>query len=447
MLPLLLLLAVSPLAAQDVGITYTKFELENGLRVLVHEDRSIPIVAVNVWYHVGSGYEEPGRTGFAHLFEHIMFEGSGNVPRGDFDRLLEAAGGSNNGTTNTDRTNYFEAVPSNALELALWLEADRMGLLLDDMDQRKLDIQRDVVKNERRQSYENRPYGMFWETASAAMYPPGHPYSWSTIGSMDDLSAATLEDVESFFRRYYVPNNAVLAIAGDVDVAAVEPMVRRLFGWIPRGTDVERPDVQMPGLESTRYITLEDRVTLPQINLLWRTPPAYAEDDAALNALGELLTGGKNSRLFRRLVYDEQVAQDVSAFNWSKLLSGDFYLRITGREGVDLRSLEAAAMEEIRRVAEEAPEAGELARVVNGIETDFVRSLETNLGRADRLNAYLYFTGEPNFAPQDLERYRALTPEDLQRAARMYLADEHRVVISIVPTGRTDLAPAPTEEN
>jgi zinc protease len=253
--------------------------------------------------------------------------------------------------------------------------------------------------------------------------------------------------VESFFRRYYVPNNAVLAIAGDVDVAAVEPMVRRLFGWIPRGTDVERPDVQMPGLESTRYITLEDRVTLPQINLLWRTPPAYAEDDAALNALGELLTGGKNSRLFRRLVYDEQVAQDVSAFNWSKLLSGDFYLRITGREGVDLRSLEAAAMEEIRRVAEEAPEAGELARVVNGIETDFVRSLETNLGRADRLNAYLYFTGEPNFAPQDLERYRALTPEDLQRAARMYLADEHRVVISIVPTGRTDLAPAPTEEN
>jgi len=446
-LPLLLLLAASPLAAQDVGIPYTQFELENGLRVLVHEDRSIPIVAVNVWYHVGSGYEEPGRTGFAHLFEHIMFEGSGNVPRGDFDRLLEAAGGTNNGTTNTDRTNYFEAVPSNALELALWLEADRMGLLLDDMDQRKLDIQRDVVKNERRQSYENRPYGMFWETASAATYPEGHPYSWSTIGSMEDLSAATLDDVESFFRRYYVPNNAVLAIAGDVDAATVEPMVRRLFGWIPRGAHVERPDVPVPALEATRYITLEDRVTLPQINLLWRTPPAYAEDDAALNALGELMTGGKNSRLFRRLVYDEQIAQDVSSFNWSKLLSGDFYLRITGREDVDLRRLEAAAMEEIRRVAEEAPAATELARVVNGIETDFVRSLETNLGRADRLNAYLYFTGEPNFAPQDLDRYRALTPEDLQRAARRYLADENRVVISIVPTGRTDLAPDPTEDN
>jgi zinc protease len=445
--PLLLALLASPLAAQEVGIPYTKFELENGLRVLVHEDRSTPIVAVNVWYHVGSGYEEPGRTGFAHLFEHIMFEGSGNVPRGDFDRLLESAGGTNNGTTDTDRTNYFEAVPSNALELALWLEADRMGLLLETMDQRKLDIQRDVVKNERRQSYENRPYGMFWETAAAATYPAGHPYSWSTIGSMDDLSAASLEDVESFFRRYYVPNNAVLAIAGDVDAAAVEPIVRRLFGWIPRGDEVLRPDLPVVPLPASRHITLEDRVTLPQVNLLWRTPPAYSEDDAALNALGELLAGGKNSRLFRRLVYDEQIAQDISAFNWSKLLAGDFYLRITGREGVDLRRLEAAALEEIEKLAAEPPEPSELQRVVNGIETDFVRSLETNLGRADRLNAYLYYTGDPDFARHDLDRYRALTPEDLQRAARTHLAGRDRVVISIVPTGRTDLAPAATEED
>jgi len=437
---LMLALLAAPAAAQDVSIPHTSFTLPNGLRVLVHQDHSAPIVAVNVWYHVGSGYEQPGRTGFAHLFEHIMFEGSGNVPRGDFDRLLEAAGGTNNGTTDTDRTNYFETVPSNALELALWLEADRMGLLLEDMDQRKLDIQRDVVKNERRQSYENRPYGMFWENAVAALYPPGHPYSWSTIGSMGDLSAASLEDVENFFRRYYVPNNAVLSIAGDVDLAEVERMVTRLFGWIPRGEEVLRPELPVPSLEATRHITLEDRVTLPQVNLLWRTPPAYEDGDAAANALGQILAGGKNSRLFKRLIYDEQIAQDVSAFNWSKLLSGDFFLRITGREGVALNRLEQAALEEVARLAQTPPTAAEMQRVINGIETDFVRSLETNLGKADQMNAYFYYTGEADFAAQDLARYRALTPADVQRAAREYLAGRNRVVISIVPTGRTDLA-------
>jgi zinc protease len=437
-------LLASPLAAQEVEIPHTVFTLPNGLRVVVNEDRSTPVVAVNVWYHVGSGYEQPGRTGFAHLFEHILFEGSKNVPEGDFDNLLEAAGATNNGSTNVDRTNYYEILPSNALELALWLEADRMGLLLEAMDQKKLDVQREVVKNERRQSYENAPYGMLWETAAAALYPQGHPYSWTTIGSMEDLSAATLEDVEGFFRRFYAPNNATLAISGDVDAAAVRPMVERLFGWIPRGEAVERPQIPVPAIAASRNITLEDRVTLPQINLIWRTQPRYTPDDAALDALAQILTDGKNSRLFKRLVYDEQIAQTVSGFNRSNLLSGDFYLRITGKPDMDLGRLERVVTEEIARLAATPPTAAEMQRVVSGIETAFVGSLETTAGKADQLNSYLYYTGDPGFVGRDLARFRALTPADIQRVAREYLAGRNRVAISIVPTGRTELA-APTE--
>lgn len=439
LLPLLGLLA-TPAVAQEVSIPYTSFTLDNGLRVIVHEDRSTPIAEVNVWYHAGSGYEEPGRSGFAHLFEHIMFEGSGNVPRGDFDRLLEAAGGRNNGSTNTDRTNYYVTIPANALELALWLEADRMGLLLEAMSQQKLDIQRDVVKNERRQSYENRPYGMFWETASAALYPAGHPYSWTTIGSMDDLSAASLEDVESFFRRYYAPNNAVVVVAGDVRADEVRRIAERFFGWIPRGEEVRRPEIPVPTLAETRYITLEDQVTLPQVNLIWRTPPAYADDEAALNALASILAGGKTSRLFKRLVYDEQIAQDVGAFNWSKLLSGDMMMRLTARADVPLERVERAALEEIRRLAQTPPTAAELEGVVTRLQTEFVRSLETVGGKAEQLNAYYYYTGEPDFAARDLARYQALTPQEVQRVAQRYLDDQNRIVISIVPAGRTELA-------
>ena len=440
--PLLLLPFLLPPAAraQEVGISHELFELDNGLRLIVHEDPSIPIVAVNVWYHVGSGYEEPGRTGFAHLFEHIMFEGSANVPEGDFDNLLEAAGAVNNGSTNPDRTNYYEILPSNALELALWLEADRMGGLLETMSPQKLNIQRDVVKNERRQSYENRPYGMFWETAVAALYPAGHPYSWSTIGSMEDLSAATLEDVSAFFRRYYAPNNAVLVVAGDVEADAVRAQVQRLFGWIPRGETVDRPELPVPPIPETRYLELEDRVTLPQLNLMWRTGKAFGPDDAALSALGAILTDGKNSRLYNRLVYREQVAQSVSAFNDSQLLSGDFYVRVMGKEETPLEELEAAVLEEIARLAAEPPTAEELQRVKSSVETQLVGGLETVAARADALNSYFYYTGDPDRAGEQLAAYRALTPADIQRVARRYLAEANRVVISIVPTGRTDLA-------
>jgi zinc protease len=441
---LLVLAAVPtvPTVAQEVRVPFTTFELPNGLRVIVHEDHTTPLAAVNVWYHVGSSYEQTGRTGFAHLFEHIMFEGSANVPDGEFERLLEAVGALHDGATSQDRTYYWQTVPSNALALSLWLEADRMGQLLAALDQRNLDVQRDVVKNERRQMYENRPYGGVSEATMPALYPAGHPYSWPVIGSMADLSAATLEDVEAFFRRYYVPNNAVLAVAGDVDPAEVRRLVEQYFGWIPRGEEVRHPEVSLPRIAETRHITLEDRVTLSAVQLTWRTPRAYAPDDAALHALAGILAGGRNSRLYRRLVYDEQIAQEqqLTAYNWSRRLSGDFLLWITARENVELARVERAVLEEIAKLAAAPPTAAELQRVVNGIETRFVRSLESVEGKANQLNAYLYHTGDPGYLPQDLARYRALVPADIQRVAREYLADQERVVISVVPTGRPELA-------
>lgn len=436
----LLMLLTTPALAQEVSLPHTIFELPNGLTLIVHEDNSTPIAAVDLWYHVGSGYEVPGRTGFAHLFEHVMFEGSANVPRGSFDEWLEAAGGSMNGSTSSDRTNYYETVPSNAVELALWLEADRMGHLLETMSQQKLDLQRDVVKNERRQRYENQPYGLFYEVASEALYPAGHPYSWSPIGSMEDLSAASLDDVESFFERYYVPNNAVLVVSGDVEPDQVRTQVERLFGWIPQGAAVAPPDLPTPSIPQTRHITMEDRVTLPQVNLIWRTEPLYAPGDAALDVLGEILGSGKNSRLYRRLVYDEQIAQDVIAYNSSRLLSGDLFIRLTGREGIDLERLERAALEEIGKIAATPPSEAELERVVNGIVTSYVAGLESALGKAEQLNLYYYYTGDPDYAAEDLARYRSLDPVDIQNAARDYLANANRIVISIVPEGRTDLA-------
>ena len=436
-------LATVPLAAQDIDIPHTTFTLPNGLRVIVAEDRSTPIAAVNVWYHVGSGYEKPGRTGFAHLFEHVMFEGSKNVKEGDFDNLLEAAGGNNNGSTNPDRTNYYETVPSNAVELALWLEADRMGGLLDDLNEQKLNSQRDVVKNERRQSYENRPYGLLYETAYEALYPKGHPYSWTTIGSMEDLSAATLDDVKEFFRTYYAPNNASIAIVGDVRTDEVRRTVERFFGGIPRGDEVRKPEIPVPAIAATRYITREDRVTLPDVSIIWRTGPRFSADDAALEVLGEVLSGGKSSRLYKRLVYDEQIAQMVSASNQAQLLSGDFWIRMRGKATTDLDVLERAAYEEIAKLAASGPTRQELERVINTLETGFVGSLERVGGfggKADQLNSYLYYTGDPGYVAKDLARYRAVTPADVQRVAREYLAGKNRVVISFVPQGKTALA-------
>src|SRR5687768_3981811 len=325
----------SALAAQTVPpLVYEKYTLPNGLTVILHEDRSVPLVTVNTWYHVGSGDELPGRTGFAHLFEHIMFMGSQNVPVGAFDVWLESAGASNNGSTTTDRTNYYEDVPSNALPLALWLEADRMGWLLPTMDQGKLDLQRDVVKNERRQSYDNQPYGRAYETLLAAVYPAGHPYSWPTIGSMTDLSAAALDDVKNFFRTYYAPNNATLSIAGDFDPDSVRAWVNRYFSGIPRGPQMPaRPTVPQVNIPRDTFLVLEDKVQLPRVYNVWHSVRMFHEDDARLDMVAYVLAGDKNSRLYKRLVYDLQIAQDVTAFQNGTRLDGMFLISVTPKPG------------------------------------------------------------------------------------------------------------------
>jgi zinc protease len=315
-----------------------------------------------------------------------------------------------------------------------------MGGLLQTLTQSKLDTQRDVVKNERRQRYENQPYGLMWEIAYDALYPAGHPYHWTTIGSMEDLSAASLDDVKNFFRRYYTPNNAVLTVAGDVNPAEVRRLVEQYFGWIPRGPEITRPSVPVPPIPATRYIVKEDRVTLPQVTMTWRSGPRFSADEAAMNALAQILTGGKSSRLYKRLVFDRQVAQSTSAFNDANLLSGDFWIIIRGKPDIQLDSLEAAVNEEVAKLAATPPTAEELQRVVNGIETAFVSNLETVQNKADQLNDYEYFARDPGYVARDLARYRALTPADIQRVAARYLHGKNRLVLSFVPQGKTALA-------
>jgi len=423
-----------------LSVPYTRFSLPNGLDVVLHEDHAVPSVTVNIWYHVGSGREKPGRTGFAHLFEHIMFEGSKNVPEGKFDEWLEAAGGDNNGSTNTDRTNYYENIPSNALELPLFLESDRMGFLVDAMTPEKVDGQRDVVKNERRQSYENRPYGLASILISENLYPPDHPYHWPTIGSMDDLSAASFEDVVEFFKKYYVPGNASLVIAGDIDPAGARRVVERWFSDVPAGDAVPPPPVPVAYLTEEKRIVHEDKVQLPRLYMAWNSPPLFAPGDAELDILASVLTAGKNSRLYKRLVYDLQIAQDVTAFQASSGLASSFQIIVTARPGHGLSEIEAVVEEELGKFRAEPPSQREVERAVNQYEASFLDRLENIGTKADLLNSYLTSTGNPDFFNEDLARYKALDPKDIQSVAATTLREHGRVVLSIVPEGKTELA-------
>jgi zinc protease len=400
----------------------------------------VPLVAVNTWYKVGSGDEKPGRTGFAHLFEHVMFMGSQNVPVGAFDQWLEAAGANNNGSTNVDRTNYYEWMPSSALPLALWLDADRMGFLLPTMDQQKLDLQRDVVKNERRQSYDNVPYGLAWETIAAALHPTGHPYSWTTIGSMADLSAASLEDVKDFFRTYYAPNNATLVIAGDFRPDSARAWVQRYFGDIPRGPALPpRPEPAPVRLARDTMLVLEDQVQLPRFWYAFPTVKLYSADDAALDVLGTVLAGDKNSRLYKRLVYDAQVAQAVNAGHDGNRLAGTFSVDVTPRPGQRPAALAAMVDEEIARVVREGVQPRELERAKNSIRASFLDRLASVTTKANLLNSYNYLAGTPDFVQQDAARYDAVTAADVQRVAATYLT-QPKVVLTVVPQGKRDLA-------
>jgi zinc protease len=433
--------------ADTPRLDFEKYTLPNGLEVILSEDHRLPLVAVNLWYHVGPANEEPGRTGFAHLFEHMMFQGSKHVPGDSHFRLVEGAGGNLNGTTDFDRTNYFETLPSNQLELALWLEADRMGYLLDQVDQANLSNQQDVVRNERRQGTENQPYGIVEEALFHQLFPKDHPYYASVIGSHADIQAAKLDDVKNFFKLYYAPNNASLAIVGDIDKAQAKKLVEKYFGTLKQGQPVPKPTVQTPPITAERRAVVQDRVELPRVYMAWLTSPIFKPGDADADIASNALGGGRASRLYKKLVYEKQIAQDVSASQYSLMLGSVFQITATARPGHTAEELEKAIDEELARFRESGPDQAEVDRARNTFETRIIQGLE-NLGGfggvADLLNRYNHYLGDPNYLAQDLQRYRDSTPSTVRSFVQQQLAPTARVVVHGVP-GKQDLgAPVPT---
>jgi zinc protease len=453
---LLLLLAVAPAApraeappppqvaaAPERLLPFEMFKLANGLTVIVHEDRTNPIVGVHVQYDVGAKDEKPGRTGFAHLFEHLMFQGSKNLPKGEGDRLVDAAGGDANGSTSQDTTQYWEQVPSNALEQMLFVESDRMGFLLPTLTQEKLDNQRDVVRNERRQNYEMRPYGLAFERLLANVWDPQFPYHWLPIGSHEDLQAATLEDVKDFFTRFYGPENAVLAVAGDVEAAGARALAEKWFGPIPGKAPPAHQKPQPVPISGEKRVSMDDRVQLPRLYVAWQTPKVFAPGDAALDLVGQILSDGKSARLVKRLVMDERIAQDVSAGQMSQALGSMFLVVATPKPGVPLERLEKEIDEEIARLAAAPPTDEELQRAKNKLEAGAIFGLEPVGGfggRAATLAGYYLRAGDPGYLDEDLARYRRATPADVSDAARRFLRKDARVVLTVLP--RAEGAPA-----
>jgi predicted Zn-dependent peptidase len=417
-------------------LPFERHKLANGLEVILHEDHRIPQVAVDVWYKVGSKDEQPGRTGFAHLFEHVMFQGSKHVGEDKHFEYLQKAGVSSaNGSTSEDRTNYFEVVPSNQLELALWLESDRMGFLLDRAGlQQTLDGQRDVVKNERRQRVENRPMGLVTKVTLEALYPPTHPYHHEVIGSMEDLSVASLDDVRQFFQRWYVPNNATLVLAGDLDRARALELVEKYFGSIPAGPPVERaPAPPPPALDRERRLALEAKVQQPQLFIDYLSPPVFSAGDHQMDIAAQLLGGGKASRLYRRLVYDLRIAQSVTAAQQSQQLASVFEITATPLPGHTLDEILKVIDEEIEKLRTAPVDVRELERAKNQIEFDLLRSLESVLARAERLQTYNYLAGDPGHLGKDLAAYQAVDTAAVQRAVTQHLRKDARVVVTVSP--------------
>ena len=439
-----LIVAATPVAAQrasetGINIPFERMTLPNGLEVLLAPDHTVPQVAVDVWYHVGSKNEVPGRTGFAHMFEHVMFTGSGHVPYGMHDRLTEGVGGNNNGSTTNDRTNYYEVVPSNYLESALWLESDRMGFLLDKLDEAKFKAQRDIVQNERRQGTDNQPYGRAFEILTTALYPESNPYSWPVVGYIADLQKADVEDVKGFFRTYYAPSNATLAIVGDFDPAQAKTLVTKYFADLKRGATITRPKVQPVALTAEKRLMFEDRVQVPRLYVTWPSVGDDNDDSYALQFLGQILSGPRTARLTKALVYDLQSAAAVSAFNRGAENSGTFGISVTPRPGHTLAEVEAQTDSVIAKLKSEGPTAEELAKTSAGLEFGFVAQLQSNLGKAEILTDGLVFHGDPARYKKDYAKLKAVTAADVKRVANKYLG-AGRVVLSIVPLGKTDLA-------
>ena len=434
-----LFLGLSTAQADGLSVDYESYTLDNGLTVILAEDRDLPIVNVNVWYHVGSKDEPQGRSGFAHLFEHLMFQGSENSPGEYFERLQEV-GARVNGTTNTDRTNYYEGVPAEHLPLALWLEADRMGWLLGVLDIEKLDNQREVVKNERRQRYENPPYGEVWVDMMESLYPEGHPYRHPTIGSMEDLSAASLDDVTDWFKAWYGPNNASISIVGDFDTAQAKELVEKYFGPIPQGPEPEVTTAEPVVLSETQVIRqVEEGVPFEKVWIAWHSPALMEEGDADLDVLSSALSSGKDSRLHRRLVHELQIAKSVDAYQISRHLAGVYMIEATASAGHTTDELVAEIDAVLSAVTEEGLTEEEVVNAQTQYEVGFYNRMRTVAQIGDSLNSYFFHTGEPDYFQKDLDRFLQVTPESATQWKTTVMGG-NRIEIHVRPPTAEELA-------
>ncbi|MBI3231001.1 MAG: insulinase family protein [Burkholderiales bacterium] len=457
-LPALLLgLYAQPMFAADAApaasavsmpkIAVEQYKLANGLNVVLVPNKKLPAVAVNIWYHVGPANEEPGLTGFAHLFEHMMFAGSKHIPRGEADKMIESVGGSDsNGSTDFDRTNYYDTVPANQLELALWIHADRMGYLLDVLDQTALSNQQDVVRNERRQRIENRPYGIVEEGLFHQLFPKEHPYYASVMGSHADIQNAKLGDVRKFFNNYYSPNNASLVIAGDFDNKQTKALVEKYFGSLKRGPDVPKITAVTPPIKTERRAVIQDKVELPRVFMGWLTSPSYTPGDAELSIAAQILAGSKSSRLYKSLVYEKQIAQDVNAYQASNALTSMFVIDVTARPGHTAQEIEAAIDAELKLLREDGPSEKEIERARNSIQTAMLTQIETSQGLANQVNQYVQYLGDPNYLEKDLQRLTKPDAAAVKAAVTAQLTKDSRAVVHGVP-GKPDFgAEVPTPE-
>ena len=429
---LLSILIATPLSAEDLSIPHEQYELDNGLNVILAQDSANPAVHVQVWYHVGSKDEPEGRSGFAHLFEHLMFNGSKHWDD-EYFTPLQPYGARINGTTNTERTNYYETVPSNVLELALWMEADRMGFLLEALTQEKLDNQRDVVRNERRQNYEMRPYAEVYGAQAVAMWPESHPYHRLTIGSHEDLEAATLDDVRDFFRIWYVPNNATLAVVGDFQTEEAKAWIEKYFGTFERGpqpSPILKAEAPLP---EAKTIEMTDDVKLPRVYLLWQSPPLYGEGDADLDVLSSLLTDGKSSHLYKSLVFDKRIAKDVSAAQYSQRLGSVYNVTATVAPGHTAEEVLAALEADLASFLGGSVDVEKVETSVNNWQKRFFARMESLSGRAGLLLGYNNMEGDPGWVQKDLDRYLQVTPDSVMKVAREVLNNDHRVTIIVRP--------------
>ncbi len=413
------------------NIDYEKYKLENGLDVILYNNTSFPLAAVNIWYNVGSANEQNDKTGFAHLFEHMMFQGSENVPKEMHFKYIQEVGGSLNGSTNMDRTNYYETVPADSLELALWLESDRMGYLLPSLTQEKLDNQKSVVMNERRQNYDNQPYGLAWELLFSNLFPKQHPYHWPTIGWMKDIASFEMDDVKEFFRKYYSPNNASLVIGGTFNKDKAKELVEKYFAPIPKGKDIDRLKTNKVNLTENKTIVHKDNVNLPKLYLAWHSNKAYDSDDAALDILADILSASKTSRLYKSLVHDLQIANNVSAFQYSGKYAGVFFIIVTLKPNVETDDVKMNILKILKDLSKEGITENELKRAVTGFKSSYIYSLQNLSNVVNQINNYNCSLNEPNSFLYDINRYETLTTKDIKNVVEKYL-DKPYVQLSII---------------